>query len=121
VSQQLFQFDHAFCREGFERRVGVFREGVVEVVAPAAGLEAHAGELGDEGVVAGGSWWVSWSRSRRVYCVYVDMWICDGRHSQHARDHLLVLVACGGVVEGAGEGYGLWVFLLGGHVSGNLV
>jgi hypothetical protein len=66
VSQQLFQFDHALCREGFERRVGVVREGVVEVVAPAAGLEAHAGELGDEGVVAGGSWWVSWSRWESV-------------------------------------------------------
>lgn len=44
------------------------------------------------------------------------MLVYGERDSQHAGDHLLVLVACGGVVEGAGEGYDLWVFLLGGHV-----
>ena len=65
VSQQLFQFDHSVCVEGFEGRVGVVGEGVVEFVAPAAGLEADARELGDEGVVAGGCRWVSWSYSRR--------------------------------------------------------
>ena len=62
VSQQLFQFDHSVCVEGFEGRVGVVGEGVVEFVAPAAGLEADARELGDEGVVAGGCRWISWSR-----------------------------------------------------------
>jgi hypothetical protein len=59
VAQQLFQYDHAVCSDGFEGRVGVVGELGVELVHQAPGFEADAGELGDEGVVAGGSWWVS--------------------------------------------------------------
>ena len=101
VAQQLFQFGEALLRHGFERRIGVFGEGGVVFMAPAASLEADAGEFGDRGVVAGGVVVDQWSRSTEGVCIA----LCDVEgHSQHARNHLLVLVACGDVVELASEG-----------------
>lgn len=38
VSQQLFQFDRPVCVDGFERRVGVVGEGVVELEVGSVGV-----------------------------------------------------------------------------------
>ena len=62
VAQQLFQYGHSVCGDGFEGRVGVVGEFAVVFVDQAPGFEADARELGDEGVVAGGCRWISWSR-----------------------------------------------------------
>ena len=51
MAQQLFQFNVSVRRNGVEVRFGVFREGVVILVAPAAGFEAGIVELWRESIV----------------------------------------------------------------------